>query len=77
MYSMEDSEMTQQPANLGTILIALVDELENLRASQAVLAQFGSVPTNPEIVRIAKDRALKDEAGHYDILRQSIRGLAL
>lgn len=69
--------MPQRAANLKTVLLTLVDEVENLRAIQAVLVRFSTAHDNPEIARIAKDGALKDESAHYDTLRRSIEELAL
>jgi hypothetical protein len=63
-------------SEIKAILSKLVDELETLTASQAVLGRY--VPSPPTIAeaREAKGLALQENRAHFDKLRKQIEGLA-
>ena len=65
-----------EDAALKQVLLSLVDEVENLMASQAVLALFSPAPPTIEVARIAKGQASKDAERHFGKLRQQIEELA-
>jgi hypothetical protein len=58
------------------ILLALVNEVENLRANLAVQARYVPAPPTTAEAREAKGLALKESSEFFDTLRKQIEGLA-
>lgn len=57
------------------ILLTLVDDLEDLRASLAVVARAGTRPMTIGNARDAKSLAIKEYRQAYDKLRKQIEAL--
>jgi hypothetical protein len=64
--------MTQAEKN---ILLALVKEIEHLRAMQDLLAAQVGTGVNPAVADVAMRQALKDNLPRFDKLRQEIGAL--
>lgn len=69
--------MTSKPMNLRDVLNALLDEIEDVQASLAVVANYSPAPPETEVAQLAKQAALKQNHDHYEMIRRQIRGLAL
>jgi len=69
--------MTNKPADLRDVLVTLLGEIEDLRASLTVVAEYSPAPPETEVAQLGKQAALKDAHEHYEKIRRQIRGLAL
>ena len=73
----KENFMTIKPANPRDVLETLLGEVEDLRASLAVVADYSPAPPETEVAQLAKQAALKQNHDYYETIRRQIRGLAL